>query len=158
MLSSKNLILSAVFAVLMAPFAIVAAPDTLPDGFYRYPSVGGGAIVFAAEGDLWKVPATGGIALRLTAHEGEEAFPELSPDGRLIAFTAQYEGNDDVYVMTASGGEPRRLTFHPATRPGPGLDGLDGKILFSQPARHAQQRFSYLQGFSGRRLAGDDTA
>src|SRR5215472_15518813 len=76
------------------------AEDRLPDGFYRYPTIGGGAIVFAAEGDLWRVPVAGGVALRLTAYEGEEAFPKLSPDGKLIAFTAQYEGNDDVYVMT----------------------------------------------------------
>src|SRR5437879_13679410 len=84
----------------------VFAADTLPDGFYRYPTIGGGAIVFAAEGDLWKVPLAGGVAFRLTAYEGEEAFPKLSPDGHLVAFTAQYDGNDDIYVMTASGGEP----------------------------------------------------
>ena len=90
------------------------AADALPDGFYRYPTIGGGAIVFAAEGDLWKVPVAGGVALRLTAFEGEEAFPKLSPDARLVDFTAQYEGNEDVYVMTASGGEPVRLTYHPA--------------------------------------------
>jgi tricorn protease len=103
--------------------------DTLPDGFYRYPTIGGGVIVFAAEGDLWKVPATGGVALRLTAHEGEECFPKISPDGRLIAFTAQYEGNNDVYVMTISGGEPVRLTWHPAPDEALGWTP-DGKILF----------------------------
>jgi tricorn protease len=101
----------------------------LPDGFYRYPTIGGGTIVFAAEGDLWKVPVAGGVALRLTAFEGEEAFPKLSPDGRMVAFTAQYEGNDDVYVMTASGGEPVRLTYHPAPDQTLGWSP-DGKILF----------------------------
>jgi len=106
-----------------------AAPAPLPDGFYRYPTIGGGAIVFAAEGDLWKVPEAGGVALRLTAFEGEEAFPKLSPDGSMVAFTAQYEGNDDVYVMTASGGEPVRLTYHPAPDQALGWSP-DGKILF----------------------------
>src|SRR5512134_1773919 len=91
------------------------AAEALPDGFYRYPAIGGGAIVFASEGDLWKVPAAGGVAIRLTAYEGEERFPKVSPDARLIAFTAQYEGNDDVYVMPLSGGEPVRLTYHPAS-------------------------------------------
>ena len=105
------------------------AAESLPDGFYRYPTIGGGAIVFAAEGDLWKVQVNGGVALRLTASEGEEAFPKLSPDGRLIAFTAQYQGNDDVYVMTATGGEPKRLTFHPAADQALGWTA-DGKILF----------------------------
>src|SRR5438094_4507448 len=99
---------------LLAQIPCAFAADILPDGFYRYPTIGGDAIVFAAEGDLWKVPLAGGIALRLTAFEGEEAFPKLSPDARLVDFTAQYEGNEDVYVMTASGGEPVRLTYYPA--------------------------------------------
>jgi tricorn protease len=103
--------------------------DTLPDGFYRYPTIGGGAIVFAAEGDLWKVPVAGGVALRLTAFEGEEAFPKISPDGRLVAFTAQYDGNDDIYVMTAAGGEPIRLTYHPAADQALGWTP-DGQLLF----------------------------
>jgi tricorn protease len=120
---------AAVAAVLIAPHWVFAAPDVLPDGFYRYPTVGGGAIVFASEGDLWKVPIAGGTAMRLTAHEGEEAFPKISPDGKYIAFTAQYDGNDDVYVMTASGGEPLRLTFHPASDVALGWTA-DGKILF----------------------------
>ena len=114
---------------LLAQIPCAFAADILPDGFYRYPTIGGDAIVFAAEGDLWKVPLAGGIALRLTAFEGEEAFPKLSPDGRMVAFTAQYEGNDDVYVMTASGGEPRRLTYHPASDQTLGWTS-DGKILF----------------------------
>jgi tricorn protease len=121
--------LVALCVCLSVPFASRAAPAPLPDGFYRYPTIGGGAIVFAAEDDLWKVPVTGGVAMRLTAYEGEEWFPKISPDGRLIAFTAQYEGNNDVYVMTASGGEPTRLTFHPAPDQALGWTA-DGKILF----------------------------
>jgi tricorn protease len=129
MVTNTRLSWTAALALLIAPLSSIAASDTLPDGFYRYPTIGGGAIVFAAEGDLWKVPVTGGIAMRLTAYEGEEAFPKLSPDGRYIAFTAQYDGNDDVYVMTASGGEPLRLTFHPAPDQALGWTA-DGKILF----------------------------
>jgi len=111
------------------------AADALPDGFYRYPSMGGGAIVFASEGDLWKVPVAGGLATRLTAYEGEEKFPKLSPDGRLIAFTAQYEGNDDVYVMSSTGGEPVRLTFHPAQDQALGWTS-NGKVLFRSRRDH----------------------
>lgn len=107
----------------------LSAADSLPDGFYRYPTIGGGIIVFASEGDLWKVPVAGGAAIRLTAYEGEERFPVLSPDGQKVAFTAQYEGNDDVYVMSVSGGEPVRLTFHPATDQSIGWT-TDGKVLF----------------------------
>ncbi|MFO1513830.1 MAG: PDZ domain-containing protein [Verrucomicrobiota bacterium] len=105
------------------------AADSLPDGFYRYPTVAAGQIVFASEGDLWKVPVTGGVAIRLTAYEGEERFPKLSPDGTKIAFTAQYEGNDDVYVMSANGGEPVRLTFHPAADQALGWTA-EGRVLF----------------------------
>jgi tricorn protease len=109
--------------------AFLLASDTPPDGFYRYPTIAKGTIVFASEGDLWKVPSAGGVAMRLTAYEGEEKFPQLSPDGRLIAFTAQYDGNDDVYVMSANGGEPVRLTYHPAQDQPIGWTA-DGKILF----------------------------
>ena len=114
---------------LTLPTSLPAAPPDLPDGFYRYPTIGGGTVVFASEGDLWRVPAAGGTAMRLTAYEGEEKFPRLSPDGAWIAFTAQYEGNDDVYVMPVSGGEPRRLTFHPMPDQALGWT-RDGKILF----------------------------
>lgn len=111
------------------------AADALPDGFYRYPTLGGGIIVFSAEGDLWKVPETGGVAQRLTAHEGEERFPRMSADGKWIAFTAQYEGNDDVYVMSSNGGEPVRLTYHPAPDQAIGWT-TDGKILFRSRRDH----------------------
>ena len=125
------------FAALSSAALAVQAPASAgpPDGFYRYPSIGGGTVVFASEGDLWKVPVAGGVALRLTAHEGEERFPRLSPDGRTIAFTAQYEGNDDVYVMPSSGGEPQRLTVHAASDQAIGWTP-DGKVLFRSRRDH----------------------
>jgi tricorn protease len=127
--------LAALAAPAHATEAPVAAPAPPPDGFYRYPSIGGGTIVFASEGDLWKVPVSGGVAVRLTAHEGEERFPRVSADGRLVAFTAQYEGNDDVYVMPLSGGEPLRLTLHPASDQAIGWTP-DGRILFRSRRDH----------------------
>ncbi len=78
---------------------------------------------------------TGGPAARLTAYEGEDRFPKLSPNGKLIAFTAQDEGNDDVYVMSASGGEPVRLTYHPAQDQALGWTA-DGKVLFRSRRDH----------------------
>lgn len=66
----------AVQAASLASIASLALAEGLPDGFYRYPAIGGGNIVFAAEDDLWKVPVSGGVALRLTAYEGEESFPQ----------------------------------------------------------------------------------
>jgi len=72
-------------------------------------------IVFAYEGDLWTVSSAGGDAVRITNDPGTESLPKFSPDGERIAFTAQYDGGEDVYVMDARGGAPRRLTYHPAS-------------------------------------------
>ena len=80
----------------------------------RWADIHGDTIVFTFEDDLWLVAAAGGDARRITAHEGSERYAKFSPDGSLIAFTANYDGGTDVYVMDARGGVPARLTFHPA--------------------------------------------
>jgi tricorn protease len=80
-------------------------------GFYRFPALHGDTVVFAAEGDLWKVAIAGGEARRLTTHPGEETNPVLSPDGRILAFTARYEGPAEVYTMPLGGGVPMRRTY-----------------------------------------------
>src|SRR5437773_4442981 len=79
----------------------------------RQPDIEGNTIVFAYAGDLWTVPSTGGTAARLTTHDGIERFPKLSPDGKTVAFTAEYDGNLDAYTVPVEGGEPTRLTWHP---------------------------------------------
>ncbi|MFN0149077.1 MAG: PDZ domain-containing protein [bacterium] len=78
--------------------------------------------------------------MRLTAHEGDERFARVSPDGKWIAFTAQYDGNDDVYVMSAEGGEPERLTYHPAQDIALGWTA-DGKVIFRSRRDHAHGDF-----------------
>ena len=80
-------------------------------GFYRYPSVHGQTVVFAAEGDLWSVGLGGGLAHRLTSHASEETDPAISPDGNTLAFTARYEGPAALYTMPISGGAPTRWTY-----------------------------------------------
>ena len=77
----------------------------------RFPAIHGNQIVFSYSGDLYKVEADGGTARRITSHKGYEMFPRFSPDGSRIAFTAQYDGNTEVYVMPAEGGSPKRLTY-----------------------------------------------
>jgi tricorn protease len=79
----------------------------------RQPDIQGGRIVFVYAGDLWTVAREGGVASRLTSHEGIEQFPKFSPDGKTIAFTGEYDGNVDVFTVPAEGGEPVRLTWHP---------------------------------------------
>ena len=77
----------------------------------RFPATNGNQIVFSYAGDLYTVGIDGGIARKLTNHEGYEMFPRFSPDGESLAFTGQYDGNTEVYLMPANGGIPKRLTF-----------------------------------------------
>ncbi len=80
----------------------------------RFPAVSHDQIVFTYAGDLYTVPLAGGVARKLTSHyEGYEAFARFSPDGASIAFTGEYDGNREVYLIPAGGGVPRRLTFTP---------------------------------------------
>ncbi|MGD8690265.1 MAG: PDZ domain-containing protein [Gammaproteobacteria bacterium] len=85
-----------------------AAEKALP----RYPTIHGNTVVFEAAGDLWQVDRNGGTAERLTTDRGMDLMPRFSPDGKWIAFTGQYDGNTDVYVIPAGGGKARRLTYH----------------------------------------------
>ena len=77
----------------------------------RFPATNGKDVVFTYAGDLYRVPIAGGEATRLTSHVGTEMFARFSPDGQQIAFTAQYDGNTEVYLMPKTGGEPERLTY-----------------------------------------------
>src|ERR1041384_2657318 len=78
----------------------------------RYPDIHGDIITFVYAGDIWTVPAAGGTARRLTSHPGLELFPKFSPDGRWIAFSGQYGGTRQIFVIPVEGGEPRQLTFY----------------------------------------------
>ena len=77
----------------------------------RFPAVGGDNIVFSYAGDLYRVDVTGGTAVKLTSHVGYEVFPRISPDGKTVAFTGQYDGNTEVYTIPVTGGEPCRITY-----------------------------------------------
>ncbi len=82
----------------------------------RFPAIHGDTVVFVYAGDLYAVPTAGGVARKMTSHDGYEMFPRFSPDGRTLAFTAEYDGNREVYVMPAAGGIPRRVTHTPGLR------------------------------------------
>lgn len=94
----------------------------------RFPDIHGERVVFSYGGDLWSAAIDGGTAWRLTAHPGLELFPKFSPDGRWIAFTGQYAGDEQVYVMAASGGQPEQLTWYPAVGPLPARWGYDNQV------------------------------
>jgi tricorn protease len=78
----------------------------------RFPDIYKDKIVFMYGGDLWLASSSGGDARRITSDPGRELFPKFSPDGKWIAFTGQYDGNFNVYVMPAQGGQPKQLTFY----------------------------------------------
>jgi tricorn protease len=80
----------------------------------RHPTLSRSDIVFTFAGDLWSVQRAGGKAKRLTTGPGDKTDPVFSPDGKWIAFTGDYDGNQDVYVIPSDGGRPKRLTYHPA--------------------------------------------
>jgi tricorn protease len=80
-------------------------------GYYRTPTIAGETIVFVCEDDLWSVPATGGLARRLTAGPAAVTLPRLSPDGTTVAYVGRDEGSPEVYTIPVQGGRPQRLTF-----------------------------------------------
>jgi len=98
-------------SVLLGVLLIPVASGQSQRGYYRFPAISGNTVVFTAEGDLWQVSVEGGLARRLTTHAAEETYPKFSPDGKTLAFTANYEGPSEVYTMPANGGLPLRRTF-----------------------------------------------
>jgi tricorn protease len=97
-------------------FLLLAAGTATPQAaeearLLRFPTVHGDNVVFTSAGNLYTVSAKGGIARRLTSHDGFEMFAHFSPDGKQLAFTGQYDGNTEVYLMPAEGGTPKRLTY-----------------------------------------------
>ena len=95
----------------------------------RFPDVNQNMIVFVYAGDIWSVSINGGPAKRLTSHSGLELFPKISPDGRWIAFSAEYSGNRQVYVMPVEGGLPRQLTYYNDVGALPPRGGFDYQVL-----------------------------
>jgi tricorn protease len=110
-MQTSCLALALAFAVLLSAARAAETKDWVPQGYYRYPGLHSETIVFTAEGDLWRVPLQGGVAQRLTSHPGEESHAAISPDGKTIAFSAEYEGPTELYTMALDGSPPTRRTF-----------------------------------------------
>ncbi|MEK6405689.1 MAG: S41 family peptidase [Acidobacteriota bacterium] len=120
----KQIFRAALFATIIC-LPIVASAQTK---LLRFPDIHGDRVVFTYGGDLWTAAAASGTGTRLTAHPGTEVFGKFSPDGNWIAFTAQYDGDEQVYVMPANGGEPKQLTFYPARGPLTPRWGYDNQV------------------------------
>lgn len=110
----------------------------------RFPDVYKDKVAFMHGGDLWLASASGGVARRVTSHPGRELFPKFSPDGKWIAFTGQYDGNFNVYVMPAEGGQPRQLTFYQGGAPLSDRMGINNEVVTWFPD---SKRILYLTRF-----------
>ena len=117
--------------------ALAQAPAALREGFYRFPALRGNTVVFTAEGDLWRVPASGGRAERITTHPDLESRAALSPDGLSVAFSGAYERAGEAYLMPLDGGLPQRLTWDGQN---PRVWGYTpaGEVLMTAPSTRGQ--------------------
>ena len=113
---------------IMAITTLAANPVTAQTKLLRFPDIHGDQVVFCYGGDLWTASSQGGRAQRLTAHPGQELVPKFSPDGKGIAFTGQYDGDEQVYLMPTAGGVPKQLTYYPAVGPLPPRWGYDHQV------------------------------
>ena len=133
---------TALFGLLaLVPAAPAATRPTLH--LLERPAMNKTHIVFSYAGDLWSVPRQGGEATRLTSGVGIESEPIFSPDGQTIAFTGEYDGNVDVFVMPATGGVPKRVTYHPDADRVVGWTP-DGKRILFRSNRLSYSRFNQL--------------
>jgi tricorn protease len=107
----------------------LTAPAQAQTKLLRFPDIQGDRVAFCHGADIWTAPAGGGTATRVTTHPGLELFPKFSPDGRWIAFTGQYDGDEQVYVVPAEGGVPKQLTFYPARGPLTPRNGWDNQVI-----------------------------
>lgn len=128
----KKLIFALIYLSVQIGFAQTEQPLLL-----RKPTISKTHIAFVYAGDLWIVGRDGGAAKRLTTNLGNETDPHFSPDGSMIAFTGEYDGNVDVYTVPTTGGEPKRVTFHPG---GDYVEGWtpDGKQLLVMSSRSSE--------------------
>ena len=126
--SFRKTALASILAFFMAGIGLARAEKPL---LLKQPTLSQTQIVFVFAGDLWIVGREGGEARQLTTGTGIESDPAFSPDGSLVAFTGQYDGNTDVFTIPAGGGVPRRLTHHPAADKVVGWSPDGKRILFN---------------------------
>src|SRR5258708_5930413 len=118
--TARALVACAASVLTVTAFAGRRAANGEPTKLLRMPTVSTTQIAFAYANNIWTVERAGGMARRLTSFQGQTRNPHLPPAGKWIAFSGEYAGNIDVYVVPAEGGEPKRLTWHP------GADSVQG--------------------------------
>jgi tricorn protease len=151
-----RLLLALAILLFVTPFVTAqttqrSGPEGLDARMLRYPAVSKDRIAFVYAGDIWLVPKAGGTAVRLSSPLGEESFPRFSPDGTKLAYSAEYDGNTDVYVTAVSGGAPTRLTFHPMVDRVVDWTPDGTRVLFASSRESGRQRYNqfFTVGLSG---------
>ncbi|HAZ93528.1 MAG TPA: peptidase S41, partial [Chitinophagaceae bacterium] len=136
----KKIIISYVLISLSA----ISGAQQIDAGLFRFPDVSHTQIVFTYANDIWIMPKTGGTAQKLSSPAGLEVFPKFSPDGKTVAFSANYDGNNEIYTLPVTGGVPERLTYHGFTERV--IDWTpDGKnVLFGSGRESGRNRFGQL--------------
>ncbi|HTW49899.1 MAG TPA: S41 family peptidase [Acidobacteriaceae bacterium] len=137
------------FLTCFAQTAPASAQGTMEGRLLRFPDIHGNQVVFSYAGDLWLTTTDGGVARRITTSPGLELFPHFSPDGKWIAFTGQYDGNFNVYIIPADGGQPRQLTFVPDIGPVPERMGPNNEVIAWTPDSKRIVFLSRRDAFNG---------
>ncbi|MDR0422300.1 MAG: acetyl-CoA synthetase, partial [Proteiniphilum sp.] len=117
------------FTLFFAGLFFLQVPAMDDARMMRYPDINGSLIAFVYAGDIWTVDANGGAAKRITSHPGTELFPKISPDGKWIAFSAEYSGSRQIWVAPSGGGTARQLTFYKSVGEMPPRGGFDNVTL-----------------------------
>src|SRR3989441_6796988 len=139
-----SLVVTAIVLAL-APMARTAnGPDVTDTKMLTQPAVSADHVAFIYAADLWVADLDGKHVRRITGDLGRESSPAFSPDGSLIAFSAQYEGNTDVYVVPAAGGVPRRVTWHPGADLVQGFTPDGQSVLFTSGPAGYTHRYTPL--------------
>ncbi len=133
----------ALYAFVVLSLSVTTLAQSSGATLFRQPSISRSEIVFSYGGDLWIVPRAGGNARRLTSGVGIETNPYFSPDGSMVAFSGEYDGNIDVFVVPSAGGVPQRVTYHPAPDEVSGWTP-DGKSILFVSTRNSSSNYSRL--------------
>ena len=133
-----------VLVFIVCPMVVTGEIDIIDTKLLSQPSISKNHIAFVYAGDLWISDIDGNNVRRLTSGEGIESNPVFSPDGKLIAFSAQYDGNTDVFIIPVKGGVPKRLTWHPGSDNVCGFTPDGSAVLFSSPRHVFTRRYTQL--------------
>ncbi|MCU0340197.1 MAG: S41 family peptidase [Spirosomaceae bacterium] len=137
------------FRILAFSLILSFSHSLIAQSWLRYPSISpdGKTIVFTYKGDLWKIPATGGVAVPLTLHEAHDYMPVWSRDSKRIAFASDRHGNFDVFTISVEGGEAKRLTFHSANETPYDFSPDGQRVVFGSARQDLATNRQYPTGY-----------